>query len=400
MSRRFGLICFILGFLIGLALLPRLTSAGGRPLPPVPPQSVLNQVIAGGGPIFTPLYAPNVVFSHLRDFSGAFDGVENLISVQQAVNYITTGRRLTEVVLPLRDSRTAVLDPNFTAPGTEPRQGKIVGALFQPSRGTTMVIVAIFKPNQPNQAPEKVRFYYNSTQYHEYSIIYGVFRDHKNDRVIEAVDDGAVIAHDLSCVTVGLEQVCWYPYDHNIVRDEPAAKDIAYAAYTRFKDIYNLRGDFQVDDAVPDLIGQNVRAACANQIMNSTSFSYLSACNPNLVFTASKKVEYTQPIGIWVVRAPADLKAYTTTGQHVGMVPIGEYLVIDATPSITRLTSGRLRLKTVSCPIAVSKNHHFQGQGAAMLRLFICLQSLYCYSVLITLRRSLSYFWGTDPLAY
>jgi hypothetical protein len=323
--------------LVLVAVVPVL--AGGEPLPAMPSQSVIDEVIReSGGVVFTPLYAPNLIRQQLVAFSGEFDNVENTVNFSQAVNYFTTSGRLTETVIPLVDSRTAILDPVFTAPGREPRPAKIIGALYQPARGT-MVVVAVFKPEAwqcPGcNPPEKVRFYYDSTQYYEYSLYWGQFADYGGDGKLEAVDDGALIAHKYTCVAVGLEQVCWDPYSYSALRDEPTPKDLAYAAYTRAKDRYNLGVDFYVDDAVPDLVGAASRAACAIQLQAATQFNSLSQCVPNVVFTASKSVMNGQPVGIWVAQRNIAMWAYTAAGVFTGNLPAGEYLVMPARPSLT-----------------------------------------------------------------
>jgi hypothetical protein len=136
-------------------------------------------------------------------------------------------------------------------------------------------------------------------------------------------------------VTVGLEQVCWDPYSYGALRDEPTPKDLAYAAYTRAKDRYDLGVDFYVDDAVPDLVGAASRAACALQLKSTQNFNVLPACVPNVVFTASKSVLSGQPVGIWVTRRDTLMRAYTAQGVFVGKLPAGEYLVMPARPHLT-----------------------------------------------------------------
>jgi hypothetical protein len=333
--KKYGLILILC--LLGAAFGSQYVVANGRPLPPMPSSAVTGKVIAQTtGLPFIPLGAPRYVVDKLTTFSGVLDNVETKVDLSQTIHYIKTNRQLTEAVLPLKGSGQASLTPDMTTPGINPRPGKIVGAFLQPSRGTrdVMVIVAVFKPESATcpscYPPEKIRFYYNSTQYYEYSIIWGKFTKGK-----DKFDDGAVVAHKYSCVTVGLEQVCWEPYDHNIIRDEPAPKDIAYEAYTAFKNVYSIGVDFYVDDAVPDLVGEERRNACAAAMPTVTSFNDLPACKPNLVFTAAKERKSGQPIGIFVVLETADIKTYRASdGAYIGGLPAGKYLVLDATPGI------------------------------------------------------------------
>jgi hypothetical protein len=318
--------------LLSFGLVHWTVQANGRALPALPSQTAINQVInQTSGLPFIPLGAPNSVLNKLSTFTGVFKGVQAKFDRNQTIHYIKSNNQLTESVLPLLNSGSAKLDPDITAPGLEPRPGKIVGALLQPSRlgREVQVIVAIFKPNLPQDPPEKVRFYYNSTQYYEYSIIWGQFSKGK-----DKFDDGAVVAQKYSCVTVGLEQVCWVPYDYNVLRDQPKAKDIAYAAYTEFKNVYNLGVDFYVDDAVPDLVGISRRTACAASLPSATNFNNLPACKPNLIFTAAKERRPNQPLGIFVVLEKADIRTYLPNGQYIGQLPAGKYLVMDASPAV------------------------------------------------------------------
>jgi hypothetical protein len=162
----------LLMLFLGMQLTPSV--ANGEPLPPLPSPSVIDKVIREtGGAVFVPLYTPDVIQQQLAAFSGTFDNVENRVDFWQAVHYITTSGRLTETIIPLLNSRTAVLDPDFNAPGAELRPAKVIGATYQAGRGT-MVVVAVFKPEAWQcpacEPPEKVRFYYNSTAYYEYSL--------------------------------------------------------------------------------------------------------------------------------------------------------------------------------------------------------------------------------------
>ncbi len=304
-------------------------------------QAIINNVIAQTQGIpFYPLNAPNVVMDNLAAFGGTFEGVETLLDRSQAVNYLAMNRALLETVIPLNNSATAQLTPDIVTPGGDPRPGKIVGALFQPSRGT-MVVVAVFKPEgftcgSNCEPPEKVRFYYNNTQYYENSIVYGEFVDPDGDGRVTEMEEGAVISHKHSCVTVGLEQVCWEPYDHNIVRDEPQPKDVAYDAYTRFKDVYDLQVDFYVDDAVPDIIGQARRDNCRYELRRTTNLNRIKACRPNVVFTAAKDTVPGQPVGIMVVLNNAPIRTYrASNGELLSSLPVGEYLMMDATAHVT-----------------------------------------------------------------
>jgi hypothetical protein len=325
----------ILVFVIALTLIYALWPVEAqkrRPLPAIPSQSILNKVIREtGGPTFTSLGVPAYITNGLATFTGVFSGAQNMFSASQTVHYITTYGELRESVLPLVNSRSAVLDPDITAPGTNPLPGKIIAATFQPTRGTNsvMIVVAVFKPNQTTHPPSALRFYYNSTQYYESKLDWGRF-----SAAPGPVDEGSVIAYKNSCTIVGIEQVCWSPYSYPAQRDSIPGR-VADAAYTQFRGIYDVGVTFYTSDALPDLIGAGVRNQCAGQLSGAGSGGALSSCIPNLVFAAAKEKKNSQPIALFVVNQPADLKAYRADGTYTGLLPAGQYLVIDATPYIT-----------------------------------------------------------------
>jgi len=308
--------------------------AGNEALPSIPSNVILNKVVSQtGGPTFTPLNVPGIFKSQLATFSGALDKVENKLEFSQAVSYFDRSGNLLELAIPLKGNGVAVLDPDLTAPGQNPMPGKIVGAIWQRGRGL-MVMVALFQQGGNTLPPTSFRFYYNSTQYWEENLMYSKFVDYFNDGRLETVDQGGLIASYNSCVSVGLEQVCWRPYSFEQVRDQ-MVKDQTQAAWDRAKNRYALSTSFTVVDSVPDMIGGTRRSNCANQLLNATSFASLSNCRPNLVMTHASTLTAGQPIGIWIVNAPADLKAYRSNGTYTGSVPVGEYLVIDASPNLS-----------------------------------------------------------------
>lgn len=338
--RRFAVFSFFLALCVGFA--PRSVSANGAPLPALPPQSVINSVLSQtNGAGFTPLYAPNVAINTLSTFGGVFAGAHTQLDTAQAVNYFTSGgSRLRETVIPMLNSGTLALDPNITAPGTDPRPGRIIGALFQPLRGqgsNTLFLVAAFPPGANNSTPpEKIRFYYNATQYHEQSLYWGQFLDPNGDGLLEMVDHGAIIAHKYTCVTIGFEQVCWDPFDYGKTRDGDNPKNTMVNAHAAFKNVYDIGVDFYEDDAVPDLLGHTSRTSCSAQLVNATNFNAnMTNCIPNAVFSAAKEVIPGRPIALMVITRPVDVRTYDMNGNFIGQLPRGRYLVMDATPSAT-----------------------------------------------------------------
>lgn len=327
--------------------------ANPPPLPAVPSNSILQQVIAdarqraaNGEGAYVPLGAPLAAMTALAGFGAQLDGVENLVAPKEAVNYLATGGILKETVIPLKASGSKKLAPNMTT--HDGKRGQIVGALHQPYRGT-MVLVVIFKWSKL----DKIRMYYKNKNFYEYSVYGGTFPS----PVAGTFDEGGLISHKLTCVTVGSKQVCWEPNNYSAVREEPYPKDLISDAYRRAKETYDLNNDFFLDDALPDLIGTTVRGSCAGQLVSGGG----SACDPNVYFSAAKKV-LNNLIAIFVVDSAADIISYTDEGVYLGSLPAGDYLVMNATPNVvTPGQTGVLYLININDP-----NNHFLIPGVRM----------------------------------
>ena len=337
--------------------------AGTQSLPAIPSQTILNQVInQTNGPTFTPFGTPNAIKNQLNGFSSSsLPGIPSNLDYSKAISYFDRSGNLMELVIPIKNSATAVLDPDITTPGMNPMPGKIIGAVWQRNRGTR-VVVAVFQQGSSggNLPPMELRFYTNTTSYYTEGMLYSGFVDYFNDGRLEQVDAGAVIAAYNSCISIGLEQVCWYPYSLDIIRDQ-MSKDLIQAAWNRATSRYQLYVGFDLPRTVPDMIGANRRSACANQLSNATSFNSMSNCVANLVMSSASSTQSGQPIGLWVVRAAADLKAYRTNGTYTGSVPVGEYLVVDATP--TRNTPGQVGVLML---VNINSNDHYLIPSVAM----------------------------------
>ncbi len=293
-------------------------------LPSVPSNAILQSVINQSGPVtYIPMGVPDNVMTSLVNFGGVLNNVENLVDQNQAVNYLATGGLLKETVIPLVNSGSKPFAPNITAPGINPKPARIIGAIYYPSYGTR-VLVAIFKSG--NQL-DKIRMYSNNTSYREYSATAGSFAS----GVARTYDEGSLISHKLSCVTVSNKQVCWEPSNYSVMREQPYPKNRVYAAYTRAKNNYDINNDFFVDDAVPDMIGTDNRNNCAAALGSLGAL----ACDPNLYFSSAKEKKSNNIIALFVVDSAADVTTFNTQGVFIGSLPAGEYIVINATPNIT-----------------------------------------------------------------
>jgi hypothetical protein len=334
--KKFTVLFLIVSLCLGLS--PDAAYAQSRPLPPPPPQHVIDGIISQTSGIpFEPLGIPSYVFDRLKSFRGAFKNVESMLDPSQAVTYFSTQSSLMETVIPLVNNGSTILAPDMTAPGAKSVPGKIIGVLFQPPRDV-MVIVAVFKGTEL----KKVRFYSDSNSYYETSVYKTKFKDYDGDGRITLLDEGALIAQYHSCVTVGFDQVCWAPYDTAVVRDENGPESYMANAIANLMSTYpSVVTEFKSKHAVPDLLGHSQRIQCRTQMQSATWFYGLASCTPNVIFTSSKYYMPDQPIGVMVVLQAADIRTYDApTGTYIGQLPPGQYFVVDATPN--RQTPGEV----------------------------------------------------------
>ncbi len=309
-------------------------SAGSQPLPAPPPSWLINKVISQtGGPTFTPIGAPEILYNGLVPLNGPLDYIEYYLDDEQSVSYIATNDYLYETVVPIWGASWMDLAPDITAPGTPAVPGQMIGATYQRGRGV-MAIVATF-PNWSSTTPNGLRFYYTSTNYYAALPVVATFYDPNSDWMVEPTEEGAVISDKWSCIVVGLKQVCWAPYSTSQLRDSGAVQSLLVAANTQAQNRYNLTVSFAVNDAVPDLIGTNRRYWCGSDFDVKQRFTeVMGGCQPNLAFVHATTTAVGQPIGLWVVRYPAELKAFDMAGNYWGWLPANSYLVMDATPSL------------------------------------------------------------------
>jgi len=309
-----------------------LAAAGSEALPALPPAWLIERVITQtGGPTFTPIGAPDYLYDALVPLTGPLNNIESNLDDEQSVSYISTTNYLYETVVPIQDANMMQLTPDITAPGTPAVPGKIIGATYQRGRGV-MAIVATFA-TWNSTFPNGLRFYYSSTQYYWTLPVTGQFYDPDQDLMVEDSEQGAVISDKWSCIVVGLKQVCWAPYSTSQLRDSDAVRNLLLAANTQAQNRYNLTVSFGVNDAVPDLIGTNRRVLCRNEFGYAEQITAVKdPCQPNLAFVHATNTAVGQPIGLWVVRYPAQLKAYDMRGVYRGWLAPNSYLVMDATP--------------------------------------------------------------------
>lgn len=350
MRPRITLLCLMTVLIFTSIAAPAL--AGNEPLPPLPPQWLTDKVIREtGGPTYTEIWAPEGMWDPLAAFGGVFDLLEWHADWAYAVSYISTTAYLYESVVPFRWPEWAWLEPDMTAPGSPSAPGQIIGVTYQRGRGV-MPIVATF-PSWSSTTPTGLRFYYTNKLYYSAVPVVGQFSDPDWDQRLNSSDAGAIISDRYSCLAIGLRQVCWSPYSTSQLRDADAVRALLTPAYALAANRYQLSVNFGLYDGVPDLIGTQRRSSCDRDLERNTLTGQFLGCLPNLAFVHANQSIAGQPIGLWVVSATAQLKAYNLSGTYLGAVPPNVYLVMDATPN--RNTPGDVGVLML---VAVNGNQH------------------------------------------
>lgn len=301
------------------------------PLPPLPDQTVIDDVVSlTGGANYEPLTVPASVIAELEAFGSPFSDV--VLDTTRAVHYIDSAGTLRETIIPAADLRTAPLAATFTAPGSDPVPGMVIGALFRPSHGVRF-IVATFKEHTRDDV-EKIRLYRKPNKYDEQTAKVGIFEDDDNDSAVDTVDDGASMSFKHSCITVGLHQVCWRVKAKDGGREKAKPNAKVGKALGAFRSLYKFGSDIDIKHAVPDILGKSERELCRASLATATAFVKMAACKPNAFFSGAKAVVPGTPIGLLVLRSPADIRAFDSSGVPIdGGLPKGKYLVM-ATPSV------------------------------------------------------------------
>ncbi len=319
---KFGWVVFLAVSLIAFARPSAAQGSGPQLLPPLPSASAINYVIkVSGGPIYTSLGVPSAILSGFGAFPAPLN-IQSNIDTQQGAAYLTTGANLTQIAMPLIGAATTALQPTIQTPD-DGTPAAIIGGLYQVTNGDS-VIVATF--NGSAKKIKDLRFYQMAGGALSYiSIKYKGRKLNGVDGQPSPEDAGAVIANSEVCYAIGLDQVCFTP-DYG-VRDGSVSSTIQ-GAYQALANAYILGVSFDMNNAVPDLIGPSFRGQCASVGL------YGSACTPNIVHTAALQPGSGQPIAIFHVMGINDVRIYDTNGNVLaGGIPLGDYVVLNATPN-------------------------------------------------------------------
>lgn len=332
-------------------------AAGQDPLPPMPSEAIRNAVIqASGGVSMTSLGMPAALSVAFSRFSMApFNSVT--LDAAHIVHYIDFKRADRQILIPRIDSATLELRANTTSPDDN-KPAMVIGGYYDWTYGPRMVL-AIFPNTKPDTKPSQVRLYtvdatgtlsYDTPYKGSYLMFKGV------NGQLSSGDVGALIAAKQACYALGLDQLCLEA--KNQLR-EMNLVSLVQAALQDTAKVYDFdTKQFDNKQSVPDIVGVNSRLACrvAMQATLNMNDALPPSCNPNIVFTASKTVKPGDPVALFNVIGPNDMKAYDLQGNLVGSLPIGSYLVVDATPSNVSRTPGNV---SVFFLINADKVNHF-----------------------------------------
>ncbi len=349
-SRRLLAIIIILFVVLGIGIVP---GRAANPLPPLPSQAVVNQVITQtNGPTFTPLGRPQFLTFTLGAFTqGAFAGVAARIDLQNTVSYIDLNHTIQSTFMPMLGAASSSLHFDIVTPD-DGLPAQIVGALFDKSQ-RTMLAVLVWKDNKPNKTPKELRLYSSTGGQLFYALYKVKVRDYKakgGSSQPPPSDAGALITNAEGCFVIGLNQIC---VDTGLA--DGNVQSLTTQAYQNLSHVYSFNASFDFSSSVPDLLGATQRSACAAALAAATG-RIVSGCTANAVFTNAQGYAAGQPIALLHVIADADLKAYDPNGNYVGHLPPGDYLVIDVTPANVQNTPGAVGALFL---VNADQSHHY-----------------------------------------
>jgi len=272
-------------------------------LPALPSQSAINNVLAGGGPVYVSTGVPNKVdkifktaFKHYKPFKD----IINDLDYGQAASYFSLSSTVLRTLIPRSGAASMTLAPDVTAPDGVP--AKVVGGTYDVVNSANLVLLV-----NGNQ----LRFYTDDSNY---TTPFG-YIPHTVGSVSPA-DAGVLIAADEACFQIGLSQACFNPNGTGV---DAAVVSYAQQAYNDLAGVYSFSTSFNFNAAVPDRVGANARAQCTGA----------NNCQPNVLYVASSASGQGQIIGLMKVLAVNDLKAYSASGTFIGQLVSGSYLVIQ-----------------------------------------------------------------------
>lgn len=302
-----------------------------HPLPALPDQAIIDKMIKEtNGPTFTPLGIPAATSQNINKAQGLTSAALST-DTDHAVHYIGIDTGITRSLVPLQNAATITFQPDGQTPDDQ-APAKLIGFVSEPTKGE-VALYAVWKERDATTKPSEIRFYSLDNKRLPDGANYKVVtRKLKGDTTGKPSvgDQGVTVAARETCFTFGLDQICYTPI--KFTRDEKIAA-LAQQTFQELAKAYTFTTKFDIDGALPDVIGNDQRAKCATSLAQATKLSpqALPTCGVNLIFTATLQRAAGQPIGMFRVLKDAGLKAYDVSGNAVGKLPAGSYLVLDAT---------------------------------------------------------------------
>ena len=371
-------------------------------------QKILQEATSLGGAQYVPLNIPQSFATDLASSANKAFGItidpKTFFSASDAIYAINPGSSpLHSVVIPLANSANAVL----TAYDAKKSDGsyKIVGGTYDAVKRATLLVV-YFHPITGTDQLEVVDTSGGSTTV---PLVHRVFTGGTAATTASATtsaatnatmaatasatstvtvasvakiapgDAGAIISASETCLTVGIDQICYTTTPQN----SDAVQAVTSAADTLTR-VYKLTVKFDTTNAVSELIGTTGRAACQTAL-NNGAFSFNGAtlptdCAANLAFTGivgitdpTQLLTSANPIGVFSLLKDITITAatnadqtqiYDSNGAHLKTLPAGNYAVYLATPTFKLGELGLLQLKAADgTTVYYITCHRVEGWG-------------------------------------
>ncbi len=336
--------------IIGIATVYFMTAARSSEaqsnIPRLPDPAVINKVIKEAGlPTHVALNVPDPVSNQFLAIAATLDRslskgnelkADSILDLPRAVYYVSLDSGLRRIIIPMLNTADSTLSPTLQTPDDN-APGQIVGAVFEPDKDPAMLVIT-WKDKDKTKKPTDIRFYTNAGGKLQYTTPYKlIFRKLKGNKSgkIALGDQGVSIASRETCFTIGLDQVCYAPDKHT---PDDKAMSVMNDAFQQLSKAYAFKVKFDLDGALPDVAGSDWRTQCAAKLKQATAIaatSNIPECSATMVFTAASQIQAGQPIALLHLSKDIERKAYNVTGTLVGKVAAGNYLVFDATPTIT-----------------------------------------------------------------
>ncbi len=274
-------------------------------LPALPSQSVINQVLAGGGPVYVTTGVPDkvdkVFKSAFKKFKPFKDGQKQL-DYGHAASYFSLSSTVLRTLIPLSGASQMTLQSDIQTPDNQP--AKLLGGEYDATTGATLVLLV---------NGSQLRFYTSDSTY---TAPFG-YISHQLPSVTTG-DLGVSIATNEACYEIGNNLACFNPNGTGV---DGSAAASTQAAYNQLAAAFSFSVSFDFSASVTDRVGAAARAQCTGA----------DNCQPNAVYVASGATGQGQIIGLLNVLATNDLKTYDINGRFVGQLLPDAYLVIQAT---------------------------------------------------------------------